>query len=609
MNLYFPPELIEAIALLLPNNQQFNCLTVSKSWYESVHRALYRIIQVKHRRNFKLLLKLINCQPRYGLLVRQIYFNKSNPIVGITTQELEQLSIHCPFLEILDFDKSVWKYIKYSSVNKHQLKRIPPLNIHAPLLFLLENPFYLYRLTQLTLFGELVSRLFGHSQKRLISILSNTPELRKLTINSKQLKSHTIYVSYQLLEAIHTSLPKLMDLEIAGSFRFNVQNTDLALGLIHSTKVRRLKIKANLLLPQWIYYIARKYPLLEELDMELVASNATFFSHWIPSTEEVQQLFSMLLGYCSYLRKIQLDSATAKIYLTSAFFERSKSHNTLREIKMKSLPYNLVSRDQFFDLLVKYGQQLVTGLGTEVIGTDMHISTILAPLSSFTKLTELILCCGHPCFDCALDLLLDQCQKLKHLTIRSAHVVLQSNHDLTNNDFKQHVLQSLHLSTVSFSAQLFDYLGYRCQALNQLSFYECDQNGGLTQRIRINMPNNNFDFIIMNGIRLDSVPFQRHTWTPNARILSIETTSGIKRWYHAYNGNKLCYPEHPKIQKLNSRKTAIAEHYYQFGWINNQKYVEQAIKWEEDLFFGNIAILCRSVKRWELICNTTYNEF
>ncbi|KAI7906849.1 uncharacterized protein BX663DRAFT_427145 [Cokeromyces recurvatus] len=598
MDLYLPAELVELIALCLSNNEQFHCLTISKKWYESIFRALYKIIRINYRRQLKLLLKLFSYQPKYGLLVRQIYFNKSSHnIVGITTQELDQLITYCPFLEILDFDQSIWKYIKHASIFKYQLKQLPTLNLYAPSLFLLENPFYLLTLTQLTLCGELVSQLFDHSP-RLIQLLSNTPDLRRLTLDSKQHKSHVIYVSYHIIEAIHTSLTKLEELEITGSFQFHIQNGDGLLGFIYPTKVRRLKLKANLLPPQWIYYIAQKYPQLEELDLEVMntADNLTSYHQ----REGIQYLFSLLLDHCLRLCKIQLDSRTATMYLTPFFFERSTSHKSLKEIKIKNIPYNLVSCEHvFFDTLVKYGQQLVTGLGTEFIDTN--------PLSHFTNLTELSLCCGYPYVDCGLNLLLIHCKKLKHLTIRSAHVMIEQLNYVYYRELKGHPLISLHLSAVSFSSDIFVYLGNACPALNQLSIYDCSQRDNFANCIHINMPNNNFHSIIINGIRLDSVLLHALVWMPNARVLSIKTATGKKkRWYHVYNRNKLCYPVNPKIQRLNARKATIAECYYQ---LNHQSYLDEIIKWEDDLLFGQIEIQCRSIKHWEFICHTTFNEF
>ncbi|KAI8636218.1 hypothetical protein BD408DRAFT_407329 [Parasitella parasitica] len=240
----FPAELIELVAEYLPNHQQYKCLSLSRNWFKSVHRAMYKVIYIKNRHQFKLFLQIIE---KKGHLVRQVYFTKC---------------------------KSA------------------------------------------------------------------------------------------------TTIP-----------------------------------------PQWIYYIARKYPQMQEFDIEALDSATTAFHTYkkavysplqpaIPSAKEIHTLFSVLISSCPGLRKLQIDSVTGRRYMTGAFFDTLATHNHLKEIKLKQSTYNLVSRDQFFDLLVTRGQQVISGLGTEVIGTDLHISNILDPLSHFTRLTELVLCCGHPYFDC-----------------------------------------------------------------------------------------------------------------------------------------------------------------------------------------------------------------
>ncbi|KAK4521128.1 uncharacterized protein ATC70_013072 [Mucor velutinosus] len=642
-----PAEIIELIAGHLPNDDQYKCLTLSKPWFESVHRAMYKVIHIKNRHQFRRFFQIIQAK---GHLVRQLHLSNSKSankkIVGITSLELDQLATYCPYMEILEFDQKVWKYSRMPSTARwHDMRQLPALNINT----VLSLPHINYsKLTQLSLQGELVSTLFDQQQSALIRLLTNIPHLQHLYLNSKQNKSHVIHVSLQDMESIHRATPHLTDLELNGSFNLTMDYTSPSDTLdstqhLTQTRIRHLKLKATIP-PQWIYYMARKYPHLHELDLEVLDSTMTAFhtttykknassQHQlqphlaIPSAKEVQFLFSMLLQCCPQLRKMQIDSVTGKMYMTEAFFDTLATHKHLKEIKMKHSTYNLVSRDQFFNLLAARGQHVITGLGTEVIGTDTHIANIVDPLSHFTKLTELVLCCGHPYFDCDIRAVLSGCQQLLNLTIRSAHLMLPKQQE--HHSEQQHPLTSLHLSTVSFSTHVFSYLSQTCHALKQLSFYECDQRDDAANQIHIHMPHNDFDLVLINGIRLDSVPLQCHTWLPNARLLTIETASYSRRWYHAYNGNN-CYHETPKIQRLNKRKSAIAEHYYQYGWINNQKYLQKAIsknankmqqqsqgylysrtsrEWEQDLFFGSISIQCKTIKKWELICNTTYHEF
>jgi hypothetical protein len=332
--------------------------------------------------------------------------------------------------------------------------------------------------------------------------------------------------------------------------------------------------------------MANKYPQLQRLDMEAipqpqnkklvstVSSGTTTNNAWLA--------FSMLLRCCPQLRQLELDSATAQFYLTPAFFILVQRHS-LCQIKIKDLPYHVLSRD-CLQVFANSGHDLITGLSAEVIATDLNIITVLQPLSRFSRLTDLVLCCGHPYFDCALDLVLDQCPELTSLTVRSAHLTLLSSNP------SQHGLKSLTLSTVSFDANVFDYIGKQCQALNQLNMYECDQTNENSNVMHLRMPQNEFILIKLNAIRV--VPQQ------NVRIVFLVQNTRPGRWYHT---TATC---HPKLQRFNNRRSTLAQQYF-----NNNRQIKEHHYWGKDLDLGHVAIECKSVQRWELICNTTFNEY
>jgi hypothetical protein len=525
--------------------------------------------------------------------VREIYIeSKYNHIVGITKNELDQLAHLCPYLEILDFDQTLWKYLPSLKTEKFQhLHQLPTLTRHIP------HNYSLNRLKSLNLSGEIVSDLFNHEGKIIQQVVSNTPKLKKLVLNSShQNKSHVIYITLMEMESIHQQLPLLEELELNGSFKFGFYQQQQQ-QVIPAYNLKKFTLLKATLPPQWIYYFAQKYPNLQEMDLELINDMKPSL---IMDKKEIQSLFSILLKSCLRLRKIEMDNNSAKTYMTHSFFNIAAQTSALKEIKLKNSPYNLVTRENsdFFDLLTSRGSNLISGLGTEVNGSDLSISCILSPLSHLTQLTELVLCCGHIYFDCELDLVLEQCKNLENLSIRSAHVTLSNNAMTT----VQHPLKSLYFSNVSFSLGGFDYLGKTCHSLSTLSLYECDQQS--SNMMDIHMPKNTFEWISLNGIRFNGDgDLVQHS--NNARIFSIQQKNK-KIWYHANNGNQC----HPRIQKLNHQRSIIAQQYY-FGGdgvqIKQEKKKEK--DWKEGLVLGQVSIECKSIKRWEFICNTTYNEY
>ncbi|GAA5795147.1 hypothetical protein HPULCUR_000500 [Helicostylum pulchrum] len=521
-----------------------------------------------------------------GLLVRSVSFRKSKNRVGVTSNELDQLAVVCPYLEVLDFDQAVWKYIRTCNLDQFTyVHRLPPFTLvnSIPTQLVVE------RLDQLSLHGAIVSDLF-QQQLHIMTILKNTPCLSYLSLNSQQDKSHAIYISVSEMDAIHDFCPLLKELVLVGSFKLmhaphHITQQQVQVPPKKSNFMRRFSLNA-LLAPHWIYYFAYKYPHLQHIDFELM--NDTITTTKAMPKKEIQKLFSVLLESCPNLNKIELDSLSAKTYMTSDFFDTADRHG-LKEIKMKDLPYCLVSRqDNFFDFIVNRGRRLISGLGTEVIESDLHITRILQPLAKLKRLTELVLCCGHPYFDCELDLVLDHCPNLIQLTIRSAHVTLSDTQQQQLQ--QQHGLKSLSFSTVSFSSAVFDYLAIRCDSLTRLVCYECDQKQGNV--IRMHMPQHTFETVIINGIRMGSFD------QPNARIMSIAQGEN-SRWYHAYHRNNTCSP---KMRRLNHRQTQLAQQYY---YYNQQQPLLNQV-WHQDLSLGYISIQCRSIKHWEFICDTTF---
>ncbi|CAO3649103.1 unnamed protein product, partial [Mucor hiemalis] len=554
--------------------------------------SLYKRIKVHTRYQLR---SLFNQLDKKGSLVREIYLNKSkNNTIGITRKELDQLAHLCPYLEILDFDQKIWKYIQQDSAKMmterfQHIKQLPTFTTNIPTLS--------QNLTSLNLKGKIVSDLF-YNGEIVSQVLNSTPKLKYLKLDSQQDVSHAIHISLSDMELIHKTLPHLQELEMIGSFKFNASHvTQQQIESVPtSLAIRRLSLSKVALAYQWIYYFAHKYPLLQELDFELVHNDADKKKLTDVKREEIQNLFSILCKSCPRLRKIELDSLSAKIYLTKQFFDDVSG--ALKEIKLKSLPYNVVTRgnDGFFDLLIERGCHLITSLATEVIGSDADITSIMDSLSTLPQLNELELHCGHLYFNCELDLILKACPKLVKLTIRAANVNLSTSISTEAT----HPLKALYLSDTLISSSVFDYLGKSCHSLDTLGLYECEQEN--KNVLVIKMPRNNFKKVTMNGIRLKTVSLDSNN---NARFLSIQTETQ-ERWYYA-NNRKSC---HSNIQRLNHRKSLVAQTYYNHGvWINNNSNDDGRDSWTKDLVLGQIVFECKSIKKWDLIYQANYNEF
>ncbi|KAG1377161.1 hypothetical protein G6F61_006976 [Rhizopus arrhizus] len=557
MNL--PQEILKNISRYLTNNQQYRCLTVCYPWYLVFQRALYRKVYIHHKAQLKMFIQSLSKEK--GHHVQAIYLSRCNR-VGITTKQLEQLEIYCPFLETLDFDQTVWRYINTSTIaNMRYLRTLPPCTS----LIVTTHLLGLGSLSSLTLQGKWVADL--QTRGMLIPMLQQFSQLKGLTL------SHLSVISFTLhdMEALYEVLPQLESLEISGS-----------VGLIPSDVVIRgqaytlqqLTLKANIP-PSWIYYSAHKYPQLKRLKIESILPNQ--------HKQARPDLLSLLLKNCPHLEFLQLDSHTCNHYLGQSFFETLLSLSSLKEIKIMT-HYQLVSRQMVFDLLSRHASHLVSSLGTEVIETDRDILCIIHPLSSFTQLTELILHCSHPLFKCDVDHILNYCQSLYHLTIRSAQVQCSGS-----KQRRLCKLQSLYLGSVSFSSDFFRSLSIQCPFLEYLSLYDVEQQQTTKENcVYLDMPANDLKSVILSGVRL--LPSQT-----NIKLLKIFSTTRT-RWYYV--------PQKDKRQKLNTKRSKIAQAYFDGNVALNNK-----VCWQRDLKFGMISIHCRSIQSWELVSDIHFHEY
>ncbi|KAI8996763.1 hypothetical protein BDB01DRAFT_768390 [Pilobolus umbonatus] len=594
-----PPEILHHIAIYLDYHQHYQCLRVNSLWYYSFLPAMYRVIRIVTRRQLKLLLLYLLQHRPTNELIREIHLRKTFEstadggrlrCVGVTNEEVNQLLSCCPYLEVLEFDAGLWNYLQPDKLiqSKH-IRRLAPFTRQS----IYQVSTRQFNLTSISLHGSIVSQLYASNE--LFTMLTGVPLLKQLTIDSQQTISHLILIHHTDIEYIHRILPFLEELNISGSIQLVMDKyTD---PVQPASAMRRLKIRGNIP-ARWVYYWGLKYPHLQEWDMDvnyLLGSRNTDRLNTPPiSASELEHLLSHLLIHCPQLRSIKLDSLTAGYYMTQSFFDTAQTHPSLKSIRLThQSPYNLIHRRSFFKLLSKNGHRFVTGLGTEVMGNDIHIDSMLGDLSVFKQLVDLVLCCGHPFYDCAINVILEQCPQLNSLRIRSARLTVQ-----TKIPFN-HPLKLLHLNSIAFTSSLFHFLSAHCQQLNHITLYECYQQSK-ENSINIHLPFHHLDSLIINGLRLTSQ--DHHQFIPYAKIMSMQVDGQPLRWYHHHSNHP-----NPAIRKLNEKRSKMVSDYYQ-----NTPYlsaITNISKLKEDLSFGRISVICQSISHWKLLCNVNYYEY
>lgn len=119
IKLILPREILEYIANFLGTNDQYNCLTVCKSWYPAFLFCLYRYIHLLSDEKTIQLQSTLKNHYQMGYLVRHVSFQaakslrlglgvqiKEHKPVKISQDVLDTLDQSCPLIESLSLIKT-----------------------------------------------------------------------------------------------------------------------------------------------------------------------------------------------------------------------------------------------------------------------------------------------------------------------------------------------------------------------------------------------------------------------------------------------------------------------------------------------------------------------
>jgi hypothetical protein len=667
-----PTELLlHIINYLAPNDKRQGLLTC-KDWYEAFRYSLYININIQNICQLKLLFKSLLSSNHYnysqhhsaaipnGHLMRSLVIHKkSNLYLQKMIQErviiprvlFEQLPDLCPNLETLDFDPETWKFICYhNSVSKwkrnmRQLPTVGTIGASLPFLQSLGEG-----LVSLSIQSGMILDI--STQSKLSAILRLVPNILELTIQgdveTNNGRPTTLSLTMPDLELIHKLLPRLESFNIVGDNIHmpigdaSTSMLDFIENLPTVVQIKTLHWNTSVTPVAWVLYVSHKYPSVQNLTLALQSQQQPahqgnnqdhFFSpQHHPTKEEEAFLYTRLIQKCRHLEKISLSCSTLNDWFNSAFFEILTRSSCIKQVCPIMQNGNQIKYDSELALALQPNiRSLITALEIEQWRLDIKLPCTLDLLKNFTKLVYLELKCDSYHGEYNVETLLDSCPHLKNLTLEWGTLstpLPQNPGDIGFSPPLPHPLQTLNITYVAFSPDIFYYFSKRCRLLSRLLITKCKQlcemkNASSQTLIKMDMPYNNFDLIMIDGVRLDYsnasmfysglssyirlAVIQDHINTAGAS----SATETAEKWYQhvAYAASN---KKAPIAQLLSDEDTEVTQDYFskreQCTFVNNNHQYLETLGEEQkisnalrtSLVFGVIKIKCKSLQNFVL---------
>lgn len=628
--LNIPTELlIKIVSYLSPEEKRIG-LFICKDWYEVFRHGLYNTVYLKTMPQLQMMLgsliissssvqnvtgKLSNGQLVKKLFIQNNKFSLQKQQEDIMTEALfECLPDLCPNLELLDFDSDIWRNVVYNDNIekwKNRIQQLPTLTNMGTSFPYLEK--LGHSLSTLSLQSDMLVSI--STQSALTSILCMVPCIQKLIISSCE-RSPTLQLTVQDIELIHKLLPHLDSLQITGN------NVHLILGDLDQinkiptavANLTALHLNTRLATPDWVYYIAHKYPQLRNLTLNIQFDDE---NHWwdAESIQAERSLLLYLIRKCHHLEVISLSCPTVDHWLNRSFLETLLLESRIRQITPIVKRNNQIKFDSDFTVALEYGKDLITALEIEQWRFNTKLHSTVNFLSSFSQLSYLNIICDSYNGEHDLEKLLDNCPLLETLVLEWG--TLHAPSALTTTRY--HPLNTLDITFIAFTPCVFKYLSQRCPSLTNLYIYKCKQLSALNDpvsqtQLLIDMPHNRFHTILIHGVRLDcssAYMMFAHGISSYIRLASIKEATGIDHWYQHIGYKNKNDRSHPMLEELESYDVNQVRSYFAQRQAcpmpNNQRAFLKTLSTQRindtmklSLTLGYVKVNCRAIDNFSL---------
>ncbi|KAI9265388.1 hypothetical protein EDC94DRAFT_604715 [Helicostylum pulchrum] len=603
--------LLKVISYLQPKEKRQGLL-VCKNWYQPFLYGLYYEIQIETPRQLELLFHSLTHNTHvipHGHYTKVIRLHKRTTFQNSVLQEhviipftlFQKLPDLCPNLEVLNFDVATWKFISFDykiAQWKGTIKKLPTmtsLGTSLPFLQCLGKG-----LTCLSIQSGMLLDVATHH--RLLSIISLTPYLEHFSIveEGSYVPPATLSLALQDIELIHTVLPRLESLVITGA-HIELSIADPSpdqLFLIdqiptQSHTIKKLDWNTSLTPITWLHYITHKYPYIKDLTISIFPSSSS-----PPLCRSETSFYIQLVARCKYLETISLASPSLCHWFNPSFFQ-TLSFTTVHQVRPILHKENRIRFESELTFASEYSR-FITALEIDQWRFNIPFTATLNLLSLLHNLVHLELRFDSYNKQYSIQSILQSCPLLTHLALEWGSLTVTSPPGKT-----KYRLQTLDLSYIAFDPTLFQYLGNQCKSLSTLVLFKCKQSCQLERPsthtvIALDMPENAFDLIVINGVRLDysHADLYMHGISSYARLVSIQKQSTLNQRWYSHTGYTSIHKRSPILHSLNPKDTTLVETYFEKR--KRGPYKEKETVGLLSMEFGYIEIKCKLLKKFVL---------
>ncbi|KAF7727140.1 hypothetical protein EC973_008001 [Apophysomyces ossiformis] len=484
MVLQLPQEILENVFRNLPQSDQKVCLYVCRSWNYAIRPVLYHSVFISSRRQFKALFRTLcqsaeECRPPLGYLFRELRLAYS---IGFSRAEFECLPKLCPFLTLIDFNLCLWRYLRYTDAlaSWRNLQHFPDPAFGGPNLCRSLLPNFRKCFTVQTI---------GMEQPGWHSFIKEMPYLQELSLIGSSLRHKQVHLSW--IEQIHASLPYLQRLELLGLYLADDRITQPTSGIRPCLSVRSVRLRnVHTDLSVWVRYFAQKYPNMEELVLEQLASQE--------NQKETYSAALALARSCPRIRSLKFVSSIQQEWPFTEFLEALHGAGArLFEIESSCnsngvfQPQTLYSAIHCFQATLSI---LVLGFDEDIRAEVPAMIKALEHCSQLTRLELYLNGYGEASETFAMDKVPTSWPKLTQLTLSYFRIALAEKDNKGDQDHQSLAPPSPSSSSSSSSSSSLSspHHALRCLKLN----YACVDEG-LFPYLSVQFPNLS-DFSLWN---------------------------------------------------------------------------------------------------------------
>ncbi|KAL0075709.1 hypothetical protein J3Q64DRAFT_1703011 [Phycomyces blakesleeanus] len=457
-----PFEIISNIADLLPKEDLIHCIRVCRAWVTPVQEVLWHTIKINSPTKLNAICYILASKNNTSGINH--YTRKLLLVDGLETSDTQLHLIQCHFQNLQHL------FIERKCLSDHEFGKMADWNMWK-------------------LLEELDIDLDGldsvNAKDEFLKILSCLPSLVSLNLTQFWQKRN---LAFELgdFEEIHTHLPRLKNMSLSIDIHvLSDEDWPCILAAEPALDLTHFKLKFGCMSYRWLFYFARKYPNICNLESE-------FFEHYARSKEgedEAIMMFSNAPSLFSHLNTVDLNTAGYFERIHTLFWKISQAI----DMPIKNLSHALVISPKKAYLVEesvnKYTHSFSSTLETLSMRSTVpssHLRPITPEFEYCPRLVELNL---DKCFSSIdLDFILSRCKALKMLKMKTNLVTITVDAHYTP---ERHSLQEIHISGASIGSHVLSYLSFRCRQLNSMYLDNVKILGNLcpeSKNIRIKMP-------------------------------------------------------------------------------------------------------------------------